>query len=83
MPLAGSSAPTYSENYREGIKADDLEGIYKSAHAAIRKDPSFKKKENTHKGPHKAKSIHRQRLSLRQRRDRVKQKKASHEKAGQ
>jgi len=33
----------FSRYLKEGIKHDKLEGIYKAAHAAIRKDPSVKK----------------------------------------
>lgn len=34
----------FSKYIALGIKADDIENIYKNAHAAIRKDPSFTKK---------------------------------------
>ncbi|KAK9138637.1 hypothetical protein Sjap_009231 [Stephania japonica] len=35
----------FSEYVKKGIEADDLEGLYKKVHAAIRADPSIKKLE--------------------------------------
>jgi large subunit ribosomal protein L5e len=57
-----------------GIDGDAIEGMYKAAHAAIRKDPSRAAKaakEVAHK------RYHRKKMSYAQRKDRVKQKKAA------
>jgi len=68
----------FSGFIKEGIKGDDVEKLYKNVHAAIRADPSFKKKESKFTG--KPKRYGRVKLSTSQRRDRVKQKKAAHAK---
>jgi len=61
----------FSAFLKSGKKADDVEGIYAKAHAAIRADPSHKpttkKAKNTTHHPHRA-------VSLAQRRSRVQQK---------
>jgi len=62
----------FSQFIKNGITADSLEGMYKSAHAAIRADPEHKpkpKKDVTVKRWNRAK------LTLSQRKDRVRQKK--------
>lgn len=43
----------FSRYIKLGIRADDLEGIYKKAHDAIRADPTFKKEEKTTAGTKK------------------------------
>ncbi|XP_013387289.1 60S ribosomal protein L5 [Lingula anatina] len=65
----------FSQYIREGVTADSIEEVYKKAHAAIREDPERKP------GPEKdikKKRWNRSSMSLAQRRDRVKQKKASY-----
>lgn len=57
---------------KQGVKPDDIEGVYKSAHAAIRKDPTFQKKEKTFKGPQKRWT--RKAMTYSQRKERIKQK---------
>jgi large subunit ribosomal protein L5e len=55
-----------------------LEGVYKKAHAEIRKDPEAKPKpKKTLKEGEKQKRWNKTRLSRVQRKDKVKQKKAS------
>eukprot|EP01098_Paradermamoeba_levis_P016463 TRINITY_DN88_c0_g2_i1.p1 TRINITY_DN88_c0_g2~~TRINITY_DN88_c0_g2_i1.p1 ORF type:complete len:297 (-),score=113.59 TRINITY_DN88_c0_g2_i1:66-956(-) len=58
---------------KEGIKPDDVEGIYKKAHEAIRADPTHKKKQPKAQ-PAKPKRYARVKMSVAQRRDRVRQK---------
>lgn len=67
----------FSRFIEEDIGADDLEDMYKEAHAAIRANPMPEKKERTLTAEDKAKlkKFKQQRLNLKQRRDRVKQKK--------
>jgi len=57
-----------------GVEADGLEGLYKKVHSAIRADPERKAKAAK---PHDLKYKNAGRRSLAQRKDRVKQKKAS------
>lgn len=64
----------FSRYVKAGIKADDIEGIYAKAHAAIRKDPVRVRTAKKVKEGEKAKSYARKRLSYAQRMDRVKQK---------
>lgn len=59
-----------------GVGADDVEGMYKSAHSAIRKDPSHEKKPD--KAPPARKSFKQARLSLEERKARVAQAKQAH-----
>ncbi|XP_074655857.1 large ribosomal subunit protein uL18-like [Tubulanus polymorphus] len=66
----------FSRYIKNGLTADSIEGLYTKAHQAIREDPSHTKKEKTKEG--KVKRWNRAKLSLAQRMDRVKQKKASH-----
>ncbi|KAG9391051.1 Ribosomal protein L18/L5 [Carpediemonas membranifera] len=63
----------FSRFIKEGIVGDDLVGIYEKVHAAIRADPAPAAKKEHFKG----KDYSRTRMSLAQRKDRVKQKKAS------
>ncbi|XP_053600948.1 large ribosomal subunit protein uL18 [Plodia interpunctella] len=59
-----------------GVAADAIEGIYKKAHEAIRADPSHKKKSEK-KDPAKQKRWNKRKLTLAERKNRIKQKKAS------
>jgi len=62
----------FAKYIKEGVSADNIEGMYKQAHAAIRADP-------THKGPgkdkFKGKRHNRRKMSLAQKKDSAKQKK--------
>lgn len=64
----------FSRYIKAGIKPEGLEALYKKAHAAIRADPTYKKSE---KGKPKDLPKKKQRLNLKQRKDKVKQKKAN------
>ncbi|CAH0405810.1 unnamed protein product [Chilo suppressalis] len=59
-----------------GVNADSVENLYKKAHEAIRADPSYKKKENK-KDPAKQKRWNKRKLTLAERKNRIKQKKES------
>jgi len=61
---------------KEGIMPDMLEGVYTSAHAAIRADPSPAAKK-VKAADYKPKSYKKQRMSLAQKKGRVAQKKAA------
>ncbi|KAJ2795246.1 60S ribosomal protein L5 [Coemansia guatemalensis] len=62
----------FSRFIKAGVSADDLEGIYSSAHEAIRADPSFKPTEKKTDGkPSRRGQIP---LNAKQRKDRVRQK---------
>mmetsp|Transcript_2248 Transcript_2248/g.6074 ORF Transcript_2248/g.6074 Transcript_2248/m.6074 type:complete len:298 (-) Transcript_2248:157-1050(-) len=67
----------YQEQFAKYVEAevegDDLEDLYKNAHAAIRADPSSKLTEK--KVPEVQKRFHQVRRSLQQRKDRVRQRK--------
>jgi large subunit ribosomal protein L5e len=66
----------FSRFIKEGVTPDNLEQMYKDAHAKIREDPSFTKKpprEDVQK-----KRWNRAKMSLKQRNDRVKQKKEAY-----
>lgn len=65
----------FSRFIKEGITADNLEQMYKDAHAKIREDPSFTKKAK--REDVKKKKWNRSKLSLKQRKDRIAQKKAA------
>lgn len=60
-----------------GVTADSIEGIYKKAHEAIRSDPTHKKKE-VKKDPAKQKRWNKRKLTLAERKNRIKQKKESY-----
>jgi large subunit ribosomal protein L5e len=64
----------FSRYASEGVEADGLEEMYKSAHAAIRADPSFTAKKRTGV---KSKAYNRSKLSKSQKKDRAAQKLAS------
>jgi len=70
----------FGQYIKSGIKPDDLEKTWVKVHAAIRKDPTAKL---TPKKPKGTKRYHKQKLSLAQRRDRVRQKIATHAKQEQ
>jgi len=70
----------FSKFIKGGVKGESLENLYKKAHSAIRADPVFKKSTK----PKPAKQVrHKSRkakLSLAQRKDRVKQRIEAHKK---
>ncbi|KAF5302692.1 hypothetical protein FQR65_LT08434 [Abscondita terminalis] len=66
----------FSQYIKHGIAADQIENIYKNAHAAIRADPAPDKKEPS-APPAKKKRWNRRKLTLSERKNRVAQKKAA------
>lgn len=66
----------FSKYIKLGVTADAIEAIYKKAHEAIRADPSHKKKE-LKKDSVKQKRWNKRKLTLAERKNRIKQKKAS------
>ncbi|KAI4459457.1 ribosomal protein l5-related [Holotrichia oblita] len=66
----------FSQYVKLGITADQIENIYKNAHASIRADPSHEKKEEK-APPAKKKRWNRAKMTLAERKDRIAQKKAS------
>jgi len=65
----------------KGIGADDIEGLYTKVHAAIRANPEFVKKPKKQLTPEERKKAQKKtRLSHAQRKDKIRQKKASHAK---
>lgn len=66
----------FSQYIKNGITPESIEDIYKNVHAEIRRDPDLKPAEEA-KEPVKKKRWNRAKLSLKQRKDRVRQKKAS------
>jgi large subunit ribosomal protein L5e len=77
----------FSKFLEEDIGPDELEDMYKEAHAKIRAEPAPEKKERkelTAEDKAKLKKFKQHRLNLKQRRDRVKQKKVGNteQKAG-
>jgi large subunit ribosomal protein L5e len=64
----------FSQYIKLGLAPDSIEALYKKAHATIREDPEHKPKTKKEVKP---KRWNRKKLSLAQRNDRVKQKKAS------
>ncbi|RIA93070.1 hypothetical protein C1645_735842 [Glomus cerebriforme] len=70
----------FSKFIEAGIGADDLEDLYKAAHAKIRADPAFKPKE---KKDYKEsfKKYKKYRLNLKQRRNKVEQKIAAYKRS--
>ncbi|KAL3872136.1 hypothetical protein ACJMK2_040087 [Sinanodonta woodiana] len=65
----------FSQYIKNGIESEKVEEMYKKAHNAIRADPVMKNKP---KREVKVKRWNRARLSLEQRKDRIKQKKAAY-----
>ncbi|XP_056633510.1 60S ribosomal protein L5 [Diorhabda carinulata] len=66
----------FSQYIKLGINADQLETIYKNAHAAIRANPEMEKKADK-PAPTTTKRWNRRKLTLAERKDRVAQKKKS------
>jgi len=81
--LEEEDAEAYGKHFaaynKLGLSSDGLEKMYKNAHAAIRKDPAAKPKKSTKEKERKR--YNRAKLSLAQRKDRVKQKKEAFKKA--
>jgi large subunit ribosomal protein L5e len=80
--LKGEDEDAYKRQFSKyiaaGITGETLEGVYKKAHAEIRKDPEAKPKpKKTLKEGEKQKRWNKARLSRVQRKDKIKQKKAS------
>jgi len=63
---------------KNGVNPGDLEKIYEGVHAKIRADPTYTKKTPSVPAGEKPKSYKRKRLSYSQRKDRIRQKLASH-----
>jgi large subunit ribosomal protein L5e len=70
----------FSQFIKQGINPDGIEEMYKKAHAAIRQDPEHQPKEKK-KVEGKPKRWNRVKMTNAQRKDRIKQKKASFLKA--
>ena len=67
----------FSRYIKLGINADDVEGMYSAAHAAIRKDPSPAKKKD-HKKPEKqGKAFQKPKQTLAARKNKIVQRKAN------
>jgi large subunit ribosomal protein L5e len=64
----------FSKYIEAGVSADDMEEMYKKAHAAIRADPLRKKKEAKEV---ESKRFGRKRQNLKERKERIRQKKAA------
>ncbi|CAH1173531.1 unnamed protein product [Phaedon cochleariae] len=67
----------FSQYIKLGINADQIEGIYKNAHSAIRANPDAETKE-AKAPPATSKRWNRRKLTLAERKDRVAQKKKSY-----
>jgi len=67
----------FSQFIKLGISPDAVEEMYKKAHAAIRENPVALAKKEQPKDAKKPKRYGRKKLSIEQRKDRVKQKKAT------
>jgi len=65
----------FADFIKNGVSSESLEGMYKKAHAAIRKDPAHK--PSTKPAPKEHKKYHRAALCHSQRKDRIRQKKAA------
>jgi large subunit ribosomal protein L5e len=77
----GSYEKHFSQYVKAGVTADDIEGLYKKAHAAIRENPVHEKKAPK-ENPDRAHRKHKQhRRSLAQQRNRINQKLANLQKA--
>jgi large subunit ribosomal protein L5e len=68
----------FAQFIKNGIAADSIEGMYKKAHAAIRQNPQRLPKKERPADAKKPKRFNRKKLSLEQRKDRVKQKKETY-----
>jgi large subunit ribosomal protein L5e len=72
----------FSKFIAAGIGPDDLENLYQEAHKKIRQDPVHVKKEKpAYTGTDKAKKWRKEKLNLKQRKNKVKQRKAAFERA--
>jgi large subunit ribosomal protein L5e len=71
----------FSRFIKAGLNADSYVAQYKAAHAAIRKDPTFTKKEP--KKPAVQKHFGKRALNLKQRKDKIRQKKAHFKKGAE
>ncbi|CAG8444461.1 6245_t:CDS:2 [Ambispora leptoticha] len=71
----------FSQFIEKGVTADDLEDVYKNAHAKIRADPSFTPTNKTKDYKTAFAKYHKKRLNLKQRRNKVQQKIASFKRA--
>jgi large subunit ribosomal protein L5e len=70
----------FAQYVKLGITADTIEDMYKKAHAAIRANPEHDKKPAKAEGAGKKKRWNRAKLSEKQRKDRVRQKKEAFKK---
>ena len=71
----------FSRYIAAGIKADGLEALYKKVHANIRANPEHVSKRKPKPAQiGKPKYVRRQRMSLSQRKDRIRQKTVSYKK---
>jgi len=68
----------FSRFIKNGIAPDTIEVMYKKAHASIRENPVRLAKKERSKDAKKPKRFNRKKMSLEQRMDRVKQKKATY-----
>jgi len=68
----------FSKFIQEGVTADDLEDIYKQAHAKIRADPSFQPTAKKLDYKKEFAKYHKKSLNLKQRRNKVQQKIAAY-----
>ncbi|XP_063392829.1 large ribosomal subunit protein uL18 [Cydia fagiglandana] len=66
----------FGKYIKNGVNADAIETIYQKAHEAIRADPSHKKKDSK-KDPAKQKRWNKRKLTVAERKNRIKQKKDS------
>eukprot|EP00013_Stygamoeba_regulata_P025840 CAMPEP_0177645312 /NCGR_PEP_ID=MMETSP0447-20121125/9182_1 /TAXON_ID=0 /ORGANISM="Stygamoeba regulata, Strain BSH-02190019" /LENGTH=299 /DNA_ID=CAMNT_0019147787 /DNA_START=45 /DNA_END=944 /DNA_ORIENTATION=- len=64
----------FSRYIKDGVKPEGVEEIYKKAHAAIRADPTFKKSTKAKPAKQVRHKTRRAKMSLAQRKDRVRQK---------
>jgi len=82
--LKENDAEVYKKQFKRyidaGVDGDSLEKLYTSAHAAIRANPAFVKATPSVKEGEKPKKYNKSRLSYAQRKDKIRQKKASHAK---
>jgi len=70
----------FSQYVKAGVKGEDLEGMYKKAHAAIRADPTHQKSTKPKPAKQVRHKSRRAKMSLAQRKDRVRQKIEAHKK---
>jgi large subunit ribosomal protein L5e len=68
----------FAQYIKLGITPDSVEDLYKKAHAAIRENPEHEKKPEKAEGQVKKKRWNRAKLSEKQRKDRIRQKKEAY-----